>query len=291
MKINFFKKDEEEKTPPEPQYYTSATNMQTVNYKVYYMSKVEKILYSLLAFVVGALVGYIFFGGIGSDEFGDPTALTRILNIVIPCVAGLGAAKLFIPIRTQQILAKRKATLRTQFRDMLDGLNTSLGSGKNVPDSFASVYEDMKIQYDEGAFIVNELEVILSGINNNIAVEDILLDFSFRSGIDDIKSFADVFEICYRKGGNMKDVIKHTHAILSDKMEINEEIETAVSASKMEQNLILVMPVAIVGMIKVSSPDFAANFTSGTGLISTVVAIGMFIAAYFIGKKVLDIKI
>lgn len=53
-----------EKKELEPQYYTSATNIQTVNYKVYYMSKKEKIFYFLLAFAVGALVGYLFYGGL-----------------------------------------------------------------------------------------------------------------------------------------------------------------------------------------------------------------------------------
>lgn len=289
MKINLFKKKENE--PPEPQYYTSATNIPTLNYKVYYMSKSEKLLYSLIAFAVGAVVGYVFFGGIGTDEFGDPTTITYVLNIAIPSIIGMIAAKLFLPIRTKQIIEKRRNNLKLQFRDMLDGLNTSFGSGKNVPDSFSAVLEDLKVQYDDGAYIVNELEIIQSGFANNIAIEDILNDFGDRSGIIDIKSFADVFDISYRKGGNMKDIIKNTHAILSDKMEINDEIETAVSASKMEQNLILVMPVAIIAMIKFSSPDFGANFTSGSGLVSTIVAIIMFVSSYFIGKKILDIKV
>lgn len=291
MGLNIFNKKNENKQPPEPQYYTSATNMQTLNYKVYYMTKIEKLLYGLVAFVVGAIVGYVFFGGIGVDDLGEPTTITRVLNILIPAVMGIIASVIFIPIRTKQLIDKRRRMLRMQFRDMLDGLNTSFGSGKNVPNAFDAVLEDMKIQYDEGAFIINELEVIQNGILNNVAIEEILNDLGQRSGIDDIKSFADVFEISYRKGGNMKEIIKNTHAILSDKMEINEDIETAVSASKMEQNLILIMPVAIVAMIKFSSPDFAANFTSGSGIVSTLIAIVLFIAAYFIGRKVLNIKV
>ena len=289
MKISIFKK--EEKEPPEPQFYTSATNMPTLNYKVYYMSKVEKLLYSLLAFAVGAGVGYLFYGGMGKNEFGEATTTTYVLNTVISCIVGAIAAKLFIPIRTKQIIDKRRKQLSVQFRDMLDSLNTSLGSGKNVPDSFSTVYGDMKLQYEEGAFILNELEIILSGMQNNIAIEDMLYDFGTRSGIDDIKSFADVFKISYRKGGNMKDIIRNTHAILSDKMEIKEEIETTVSASKMEQKIVLVMPILIIGMVKVVSQEFAANFTTFAGIASTTVAIVLFIAAYFIGKKILDIKI
>lgn len=287
----FDKKEDKKEKVIEPQYYMSATNMPTLNYKVYYMKKTEKLLYALLGFVVGFLVGYLFYGGIGKDEFGDPTTITHILDVVIPSFVGLIAAKVFIPIRTAQIVNKRRRLLNVQFRDMLDSLNTSIGSGKNVPDSFASVYEDMKMQYEEGSFIVDELEIILSGIHNNIDIEVMLMDFGERSGIDDIKSFANVFQISYRKGGNLKEIIHNTHSILSDKMNIKEEIETVVTASKMEQNIMLIMPVIIVGMIKTMSPDFAGNFVKGAGLVSTTIAIVMFGVAYFIGKKILDIKI
>lgn len=275
----------------EPQYYMSATNIPTYNYKVYYMSKVEKILYFLLAFAVGAAVGYLFYGGIGKDEFGEPTTLTYILNILIPCSVGIFAGVMFLPIRTQQIIKKKQSVLKSQFRDMLESLTTSLGAGKNVTDSFKSIYDDLKVQYEEDAYILKELEIILSGMANNIDVEDVLEDFGRRSGLGDIESFANVFRICYRKGGNIKDTIRSTHAILSDKMEIAEDIETVVTGSKNEQNIMVVMPILLIGMIKLMSEDFAANFTTPTGIISTTVAIGMFIASYFIGKAVLDIKV
>lgn len=183
---------------PEPQYYMSATNMQMLNYKVYYMSKLEKMLYFLLAFIIGAAVGYLFYGGIGKDEFGNPTMLTHILNIMVSTIVGGIAGKLFLPVRVSQIITKRKRTLNLQFRDMLEALSTSLSAGKNVTDSFKSVYGDLKIQYAEDAFILNEIACILAGINNNIAVEDMLSDFGTRSGIDDISSFADVFSVCYK---------------------------------------------------------------------------------------------
>ena len=286
--MGLFKKEQKEM---EPQYYTSATNIPTYNYKVYYMSKIEKMLYFLLAFVVGAAVGYLFYGGIGKDEFGDPTTLTWVLNITISTIVGLIAGIAFIPMRTKQIIDKQRKTLNTQFRDMLEAFNTSLGAGKNVVDSFHSVYEDLKVQYDEGAYILKELEIIISGMANNIDVEELLYDFGVRSGIEDIESFANVFKICYRKGGNIKDTIRSTHEILSDKMEIAEDIETVVTSNKTEQTIMIVMPIALIGMIKMMSPDFAANFTTFTGIISTTIAIAMFVVAYIVGKAVLNIKV
>jgi len=286
--MGLFKKEKKEL---EPQYYLSPTHIETLNYKVYYMSKKEKIIYFLLAFAVGAVVGYLFYGGIGKDEFGNSTTITYVLNILIPTVVGLIAGKFFLPMRTEQIVNKRRKQLNVQFRDMLDGITTSLGAGNNVMNSFNSVYNDLKVQYSEDAFILKELEVVLSGIQSNFNMEDLLEDFGNRSGIDDITSFANVFKICYRKGGNIQDVIQSTHAILSKKMEIKEDIETTVSGSKMDQMIMIVMPILLIGMIKVMSPEFAANFVTASGLIATTIAIGMFVASYFVGKAIMDIKV
>ena len=275
----------------EPQYYSSATNMPTYNYHVYNMPLLEKILTFAVAFAAGAAVGFLFYGGIGKDEFGEPTNVTRVLNILIPSIVGVIAGLLFIPSRTKSIVQKKKKELGHQFRDMLDALNVSIGSGKNVTDSFFAVYEDLKIQYESDAFILKELEVILSGIQNNIAIEDLLADFGKRSNVEDIKSFADVFKISYRKGGNIKDIIRNTHSIISDKMEISEEIETLVSSNRLEQKIMIVLPIGLIAVIKMMSPEFAANFVTPTGLISTTISIIIYVIAYFIGKSVLDIKI
>ena len=188
-------------------------------------------------------------------------------------------------------VAPFSASTRTVRFSLVESLTTSLGAGKNVTDSFKTIYDDLQVQYEEDAFILKELEVIISGMANNVDVEDVLEDFGRRSGIGDIESFANVFRICYRKGGNIKDTIRSTHAILSDKMEIAEDIETVVTGSKNEQNIMVVMPILLIGMIKLMSEDFADNFTTITGIISTTIAIGLFVASYFIGKAVLDIKV
>ena len=255
------------------------------------MSFTEKVIYFIIAFIAGAAVGYLFYGGIGKDEFGNPTVTTWILNIVISVSVGIVAGIAFIPIRTKQIIDKKKRKLNVQFRDMLEALNTSLGAGNNVTDSFYAAYEDLKVQYDEGEFIIKELEVLLAGIANNIAIEDILHDFGVRSGNDDICGFANVFKICYRKGGNIKETIRSTHSILTDKMEVVEDIETIVTGSKNEQNIMIIMPIILIGMIKMISADFAENFVTPVGIIATTVGVALFVASYYVGKIVLNIKV
>lgn len=285
------KHSSKQKKQLEPQYYMSAVNIRTMSYRVYYMNAREKLCYFCLAFAIGAAVGYLFYGGIGTDEFGRATQITRVLNVLIPTVCGIIAGKLFLPVRNRQLLKKRQTELARQFRDMLEALTTSLGAGNNVADSFRSAYQDMQVQYAEGSYILNELQVILAGFNNNVQLEETLEDLGNRSGNDDIKSFAEVFKICYRKGGNMKEVIRNTHDILSDKMGISEEIITMISSNKSEQNIMMVMPVILIALIKSMSPEMAANFVTPMGILSTTVALGIFGVAYYLGNEILDIKV
>lgn len=275
----------------EPDVYMSEINLPVMNYKVYYMKKWEKLLYFIVAFLFGAAVGYLFYGGIGKDAYGDPTTLTYVLNVLFMLIGGIFAGVAFIPIRTKQIIAKRKRALRDQFRSMLEALSTSLGAGKNVNDSFIAVYNDLQMQYDSEAYIIYELYVIISSVQNNVPIEKVIADFGRRSDIEDIEDFANIFAISYRKGGNMNQIIKNTHEIMSDKMEIEDEIATIVSGSKNEQTIMLFMPVLLIAMIKMMSSEMAANFTTKTGVIATTVGVVMFIVSYFVGKKVLDIKV
>lgn len=292
MKNIFVKNGTNENINKLPEYSQSeVTNIQTMNYAVYHLKQWEKIVYFLLAFFCGAFIGYLFYGNLGKDEYGQATMITHILNILIPVAVGVSAGKMFLPIRQKQIIDKRRKVLRDQFRDMLEGLVTSLGAGNNVPDSFAAVYEDLKIQYEADAYIVKELEIILEGIRHNVPVENIIMDFGNRSGINDIKTFANVFNISYRKGGNIKDVIRNTHSIISEKIEIAEDIETTVTSGKLDQKIMLVMPIALISIIKFMSPEFAANFATPAGIVSTTIAVVCFVGAYFLGKTMLDIKI
>ena len=63
------------------------------------------------------------------------------------------------------------------------------------------------------------------------------------------------------------------------------------TSNKTEQNIMILMPIALIGVIKMMSPDFAENFVTPVGIIATTIGVAMFVASYFVGKVVLDIKV
>ena len=273
-----------EKKVTEPQYFTSVVNNQVLNYRVYVMKPLEKLIYSILTIVAGGLVGLIFYGGLFKND-GEATFATFISNIVVFILIGLLAKKLFLPTIAESLRKKRISKLRVQFRDFLDAMTNSLSSGANINDAVENAYSDLLSQY-----IVVEVKEMISGIHNGVPIEDMLRSFGERSGTDDITNFSVVFETAYRTGGNIKDIIRRTTDIISEKMMISEEIETKLTSNKMQMRAMNVIPIFLVLMLRLSSSEFAAAFASIIGVVCMTIGVGFFVAAYFVGQKMMDIK-
>lgn len=272
-----------------PEYINSPLNNPMLNYKTYVMGAAEKAFVRLLAFLIGGIVGLIFYGNLFMLD-GLPTTATHISNAVVFIIVGLLAIKLVFPIYAKSRAEKRSNILKQQFRGMLEALSSSFSTGSNVQNAFASALEDLKLQYSEKDYIVMEMEEIINGTKQNIGIEVMLKDFAERSGNEDVMSFADVFEICYRKGGDMNFVIQRTHSVISDKMAVADEIETKLTSNKMQHNVMSLMPIALVAMLRLTNESFATNFATPTGVLANTVAIGIFIGAYIYGNKIVEIK-
>lgn len=271
-----------------PQYIASPLNNPMINYEAYYMSAAEKLLYSLLLILVGGLVGLIFYGGLFKRD-GAATLATRISNGVVFLGVGLAARKVFLPAVNQMLLNRRKKALQKQFMDMLETLGVSLSSGNTMHDAVVNAKTDLLNQYSEKDYIIIELNEIVSGIENGQTLEVMLQDFGMRSGVEDIVNFSNVVSNCYRLGGNFSDVVRHTREILGDKMTVSDEIATKVASNKLQHNAMCVMPIALVGLLKVVNPDFAGNLATAMGVVVTTIAVGIIVAAYFWGRKIMDI--
>ena len=215
---------------------------------------------------------------------------TMISNAVVFCGTGCIAAKFFIPVLRENMRLKRNKKLEKQFVNMLDGLASSLAAGNTGNGAFVNAEEDMKNQYSEDEAIVREISEIVLGLRNGRTLEEMVAAFGARSNSEDIENFSNVISNCHRMGGNFKDVIRKTRDIISDKSAIENEITTKLASNKLQLNAMCIMPVMLVAMLKMSSSSFADNLASALGVVVTTLAIGLFVASYFWGRKIIDIR-
>ena len=277
------------KAAKEPKYLRSPLNTKMINYRVYYMTGSEKILYSLLLFLAGGIVGLVFYGGLFKAD-GEATTATMISNLVFFCTGGLIANVFLLRSVTNALKKRRDRRLQKQFQDMLESLAASLSSGNTVASSFQNSLKDLRNQYGDGELIITELEEILAGVENGHTLEVMLADFGKRSDNEDIQNFSNVISNCYRLGGDFNHVVRRTRDIISDKIAVSDEIETKLTSNKLQLNAMCLMPVVLVGMLKSSSGSFSENLASAKGVVVTTIAIGIFIGAYLWGRKIIDIR-
>ncbi len=272
-----------------PKYILSPLNNKMLNYREYYMSAAEKTGAFLLTLFSGGLAGFVFYGNLFTED-AKATLATHISNTVVFFAAGLLAARFFVPVIRATLKKKRDKTLRKQFMDLLESLSMSLSAGNTVNDAFFNAKKDMLNQYAQTDLIVRELTEILLGLENSKTLEEMISAFGKRSGNEDIENFSNVISNCYRLGGDFKSVVRRTRDIIRDKIAVSDEIETKLASNKLQYNAMCVMPLFLVAMLKAASADFAANLASAVGVVVTTFALGIFAAAYFWGRKILDIR-
>lgn len=243
------------------------------DYNIYKMSIREKVTGFLIGFALGAAGMQIMFGVFAA-------------SIILGAVIGI----LTVPVYKKHLHKKQRGQILSQFRDLLDSLSNSFSAGKNTPDSFSDALNDMKMAYGKTAPITREVDIIVTGLQSNFTIEDLLKDMALRCGLDDIKSFADTFSVCNRLGGNLKKVVSESRDIINSKIEIEMEIQTIISSNKNEMNIMAVMPFIIVSMMGMLGQ---ASITANTPLnvIVKLLAIGLFVFAYVIGRKMTEIQV
>ena len=281
--------NKKEKKARGPQYILSPMSTPMLNYAEYYMSFGQKCFYALAMFLIGGFVGLIFYGGLFKSE-GEATIATYISNVVVFTIIGLISAKFFVPAINKMLLTKRDRALKRQFVDMLETMSTSLSAGNTLYGATENAKEDLLNQYSEDDMIIVELDEVLSGVTNGMNIEEMFNSFGKRSCNEDIMNFCNVINNCYRLGGNFAEVIRHTRDIISDKFAIADEIETKLSSNKLQHNAMSVMPVALIALLKMVNSDFARNLASLLGVAVTTISIIIFVAAYFWGRKIIDIR-
>lgn len=272
-----------------PQYVMSQLNTPMLNYRVYVIPTQKKIMLILGLFMIGGLLGQVFYGNLFLNSDGEMTKASYISNFVVFIIVGLIVKKVAYPMVLDRLKSKRKMELTNQFRSFLEAIAVSLSSGMNVPDALISANNDLRMEYSDDSYIVKEVQEMINGIQNNLSIEVMLKDFGARSEIIDIQNFSEVFAVGYRAGGNLKDIVRKTSDIIGDKIEMSAEIETAIASNKTQFDVMMIVPIVIIILLRTMSSQFAASFSTVAGVFATTVAIGIFVGAYKLGQKIMKI--
>ncbi|MDE5885114.1 MAG: hypothetical protein K2H29_08600 [Oscillospiraceae bacterium] len=241
------------------------------DYNIYILSFNQKFLAVVVGFLIGYAAAYIYFN-----------------NSTVGMIVGLIAGYKAISIYQNKLFNDRKKELRLQFRDFLESLSNSYTVGKNAINAFESAYTDMVAEHGKDAYITQEVQLICTAYRNQgIEIKDLLTDFAQRSGIDDILSFSGVFAVSTELGGDVGKAVREARDMINDKVEIELEIQTMVTGQKNQLNILAIMPI----VMSLLTRTFESDSTSTAVIAVKISALVLFVLAYWIGTKIVDIKV
>lgn len=202
-------------------------------------------------------------------------------------------AGLLYPLLLRKDLKKKRLEkLRLQFKDAILSVASALNAGYSVENAFASALGEMERVYGSDSMICEEIRLLLRKVRMNRMFEEALEDFADRSGLEDIKSFAEVFLAARKNGGELMKIISRTAGIISEKIHIQEDILTATASKRLEQKLMSVIPILIVLYIDLTSPGFFdILYTTVTGRLIMTVCLMVYLAAWKTAQMFLEIEV
>ncbi len=246
-----------------------------IDYSVYRLSVQERVMAVVVASGSLYAVGYLFYK-------------QPLISLIM---AALG---LFYPKWiSRKKMIKRKAELNDQFRQALFSLSSSLTAGKSVESGLAEAVNDLKTLYSNpNTYIIAEFDRMNRKIQNGETIEAVLREFDERADLEDIHNFVDVFVTCKRSGGNLIEVVRRTANIIGEKIEIQQEIAVLIAQKKFESAILSAAPLAVIGLLTISSPDYMAPLYSGlAGPLIMTLCLVLLLGCHWLVKKIMDIKV
>lgn len=245
--------------------------------KSYWQQDIKKKEY-IGAFVKGSLIlisiSYLFYQ-------------SMFMNIILSPILVI-----YLHIWNTQCLKQKKQEFQIQFKDAIQGLSSALRIGYSVENAMKEALRDLKTIYPKDTRIIKEFTYMVHQLNINMAAEKILEEFATRTGQEDVRNFVTVFSVSKRTGGDSVDIIHRAVRTICEKIEVKHEIETIMSAKKLEFHVMSLIPFGILGYMRFSFPEFMdVLYGNLLGFIIMTGCLAAYMSAYYLGKKIVEIEV
>ena len=179
-----------------------------------------------------------------------------------------------------------------QFRDAISSVLTCLKAGYSAENAFIEACHDMEMLYGKKSLICSALIRLKKGLKNNVPIEKLIYKMGKDTGNPDIMDFAEVFAVAKKSGGNMTQIIGRTITVISEKMDVEKEIDVLISAKRMEARIMNLVPFFIIFYISLTSFGFFDPLYHNLfGIIFMTVCAGLYITAYLMSERIVNINV
>ncbi|MBR3785488.1 MAG: type II secretion system F family protein [Firmicutes bacterium] len=244
-------------------------------YQIYILSEKER----KTAVVVTALA----LAGVSMLFFQSPVLVLLLPAAVKP------AWKLYGDYRRD----RRQEALLKEFRDFLFSLSASFATGRHMTEAMKEAETALYHIYGDKGIMADELRYMLRAIEETgQSDQKLFADFAARSGLEDIQLLSEVYGACRETGGNMAAAVNKAAALLTEKINLEMEIQTMLSQKRLEGTIIAIMPAVMIIFLLWMSPEYLEPmYTTQGGRLMMAAALGINGFAYYWMEKMTNVTL
>ena len=244
------------------------------DYRVYRLSLPERLKYAALYAAADVLVCGLFFSSL------------------LPAVVFLPGVFAFWKYMAGVLLQRREERMRGCFMTGMQFVGTALGAGNSIENAFREGEDALRRLYGTENEMTREFGYLRQQMMLNRPMEELILDLGERSGVEEIRSFAQVFCAARRSGGDLPSIIRNTAQSIRQRIETMQEIETMLAGRRMEQRVMSVIPLLILLYIRMASPEFLAPlYHNIAGIVVMSIALAVYMLAVFWAGRIMNLRV
>lgn len=172
----------------------------------------------------------------------------------VPVLTPAGAVWFVHSIREER---RRKLDIgRASFRDGMRSISAALSAGYSPENAVREAASELSHLYGERDVVVREFRLMVQKLNLNRPVEIVLAEAADELGLEDLRSFAEVFGVARRSGGQLVSIIGDTVEVMEEKQQTQEELATMLSGKQFEQQILTIFPLALIAYLNLSAEEF-----------------------------------
>ncbi|SDB01722.1 type II secretion system F family protein [Eubacterium oxidoreducens] len=173
---------------------------------------------------------------------------------------GMAVGIVIIPMwykfRMLQYEKKRLDKMRKEFQEAMQSVSGALYAGYSLENAWKSARNDLFVIYGEETQMIREMDNMLKQLSLGRNFGIILREFGERSGLDEVKVFCQVMEFAMKSGGDFAGMIGACVRRISDRYEVQREIDTITAEKQLEYRIMMLVPIGIIVYISMSSPGY-----------------------------------
>lgn len=236
-----------------------------IDYRKYDFSKKEFLIELLKGVGILSITSYLFYGSFFITVFLSPYLY------------------IYLKMQREKYRVRRQKKLRDEFKEAMVSMVNALYAGYSLENSLKYVKEELeRIHLGEDGILVSELNYMIKKISIKIPIEQLFTDLAVRSGIEEIDLFASVIVITKRDGGNLIKIIQKTVEHLSNKLQVDSEIDVMIAGKKLEKNIMCSMPYFVILYMNLMNGNYMSNMYGNlAGVILMSICLLFVLVAYY----------